>query len=82
MFLPAELERGTKALHFDVCCKAIDRNFNCGSDHYIIYIIWTQLHCQAFAVFIASCIANYVLQAKNAADKTMGSHKFPKPVKS
>ena len=26
-FLPAELERGTEMLQFDVCCKAIDQNF-------------------------------------------------------
>ena len=25
MFLPVELERGTKTLQFDVCCEAIDR---------------------------------------------------------
>ena len=31
-FLPAELERGTKVLQFDVCCKAIDQNFDCGCD--------------------------------------------------
>ena len=30
MFLPTELEIGTKALQFDVCCEANDRNFNCG----------------------------------------------------
>ena len=30
MFLPAKLERGTKALQFDVCCEAIDQNFDCG----------------------------------------------------
>ena len=26
LFLPAELERGTKVLKFDVCCKTIDQN--------------------------------------------------------
>ena len=31
-FLPAELERRTKTLQFDVCCKAIDQNFECGRD--------------------------------------------------
>ena len=31
-FLPAELERGTEVLQFDVCCKAIDQNFDCGCD--------------------------------------------------
>ena len=36
MFLPAELERGTKALQFDMCCKATDQNFDCGCDHYAI----------------------------------------------
>ena len=30
--LPAELERGTEVLQFDVCCKAIDQNFDCGCD--------------------------------------------------
>ena len=35
-FLPAELERGTKALRFDVCCKAIDQNFDRGCDSYAI----------------------------------------------
>ena len=35
-FLTAELERGTKALQFDVCCKAIGQNFDCGCDHYAI----------------------------------------------
>ena len=33
MFLPAEFERETKALQFDVCCQAIDQNFRCGCDH-------------------------------------------------
>ena len=33
-FLPALLERGTKVLQFDVCCKAIDQNFDCGCDCY------------------------------------------------
>ena len=28
--LPAELERGTKALQFDVCCKVIGQNFGWG----------------------------------------------------
>ena len=36
MVLPAELERGTKALKFDVCCKAIDQNFDRGCDRYAI----------------------------------------------
>ena len=36
LFLPAELERGTKALQFDVCCQAIDQNFHCGGDRYAI----------------------------------------------
>ena len=35
-FLPTELERGTKALRFDVCCKAISQNFDCGCDRYEI----------------------------------------------
>ena len=30
MFLPVELERGTKTLQFDVCCEAIHQNFDCG----------------------------------------------------
>ena len=30
MFLPVELERGTKTVQFDVCCGAIDQNFDCG----------------------------------------------------
>ena len=29
-FLPLELERGTKTLQFDVCCEAINQNFDCG----------------------------------------------------
>ena len=32
-------------LQFDVCCKAIDQNFDCSFDRYAIlycYIIWTQ----------------------------------------
>ena len=29
MLLPAELKRKTKVLQFDMCCKAIGRNFNC-----------------------------------------------------
>ena len=29
-FLPAELERGTGMLQFDVCCKAIDQNLDYG----------------------------------------------------
>ena len=33
---PAELERGTKALQFHVCCKVIDQNFDCGCDRYAI----------------------------------------------
>ena len=32
--LPAE--QGTKALQFDVCCKAIGQNFDCGCDRYAI----------------------------------------------
>lgn len=28
IFLSVELERGTKVLQFDVCCEAIDQNFN------------------------------------------------------
>ena len=28
--LTSRLERGTKALQFDVCCEAIDQNFDCG----------------------------------------------------
>ena len=36
--LTAELERGTKALQFDVCCKAIGQNFDCGCDRYAICI--------------------------------------------
>ena len=36
-FLPAELERGTKVLQFDVCCKAIDQNFDCGCVHCAIW---------------------------------------------
>ena len=39
MFLTAELERGTKPLQFDVCCKAIDQKFDYGCDGYTI------LHC-------------------------------------
>ena len=31
-FLPAELERETKTLQFDVCCEAIDQNFHCGCE--------------------------------------------------
>ena len=31
-FLPAELERGTEVLQFDVCCKAVDQNLDCGCD--------------------------------------------------
>ena len=30
MFLPAELERGTKVLQFNVCCEGVDQNFDCG----------------------------------------------------
>ena len=30
MFLPAELKRRVKALQSDVCCKAIEQNFDCG----------------------------------------------------
>ena len=30
MFLPVELQRGTKTLQFDVCCEAIHLNFDCG----------------------------------------------------
>ena len=30
MFLPAELERGTKVLQFDVCCEANEQNFDYG----------------------------------------------------
>ena len=44
LFLPAELERGTKVLKFDVCCKTIDQNSDCGCNHYTILhysIIWT-----------------------------------------
>ena len=37
MFLPSELERGTKALQFDVCCKAIDQKFDCGCNSYAIF---------------------------------------------
>ena len=29
-FLPVEFERGTEVLRFDVCCEAIDNNFDCG----------------------------------------------------
>ena len=32
-FLPAELERGTKALQFDVCREAIDQSFDCAWLH-------------------------------------------------
>ena len=32
----AELERGSKALQFDVCCKAIDQNCDCGCDRHSI----------------------------------------------
>ena len=39
MFLPAELERGTKALQFDVCCKTIDQNFGCGCDRYATLLL-------------------------------------------
>ena len=42
-FLPAKLERGTKALHFDVRCKAIDQNFDCGCDSYGILRLDTLL---------------------------------------
>ena len=35
-FLPAEVKKVTKALHFDVCSKAIDQNFDCGCDCYTI----------------------------------------------
>ena len=35
-FIPAELARGTKALQFDVCCEAVDQNFDCGCDCYAI----------------------------------------------
>ena len=30
MFLQAELEKETKVLQFDACCKAIVQNFDCG----------------------------------------------------
>ena len=30
MFLPEEVERGTEVLQFDVCCEAIDQNFDSG----------------------------------------------------
>ena len=46
-FLPAELERGTKALQFDVCCKAIDQNFDCGCDRYAILRLDWLLLCDA-----------------------------------
>ena len=44
MFLPVELERGTKALQFDVCCEAIVQNFNCGCGNLQGY---TNLHLLA-----------------------------------
>ena len=42
-FLPAELERGTKMLQFDVCYKAIDQNFDCRCDRYAILCLDTLL---------------------------------------
>ena len=43
--LTSKLERGTKALQFDVCCKAIDQNFDCGCTimQFCIYIIWSYI---------------------------------------
>ena len=42
VLLPAELERVTKQLHFDVCCKVIDQIFDCGCDRYaILRLAWT-----------------------------------------
>ena len=35
------LERGTKVLQFDVCCEAIDQNFNCGCDRYAILHLYS-----------------------------------------
>ena len=32
VILPKKLERGAEVLQFDVCCKAIDQNFDCGCD--------------------------------------------------
>ena len=34
--LTSRAGRGTKVLQFDVCCKAIDQNFDCGCDSYTI----------------------------------------------
>ena len=44
MFLPEELEIGTKALQFEVCCEAIDQNFDCGC---ILKKWYANLHLQA-----------------------------------
>ena len=44
MFLPAELERGTKALQFDVCCTAIDKTV----------VVMTMQFCVWTRYFIAS----------------------------
>ena len=44
MFLPAELERGTKARQFHECCKSIDQYFDCGCDCYtILHLDWSSL---------------------------------------
>ena len=51
--LTSKLERGAKALQFDVCCKAIDQNFDCGCTvmqyhlelYYELYLFGSVLEC-------------------------------------
>ena len=67
-FLPAELERGTEVLQFDVCCKAVDQNFNCGCDHCAILRldslpIYCYIDKTLAAYYYNSCIELTVLHS-------------------
>ena len=42
------VERGAKVLQFDVCCKAIGQNFDCGCDRY------TFLHLDLLVIVLTS----------------------------
>ena len=52
MFLPVELQRGTKAVQFDVCREAIDQNFNCGCDRYAILRLDSLLECTVLLKYL------------------------------
>ena len=64
MFLPAELERGAEVLQFDVCCKAIDQNFDCGCDRCAILRLDSLLIAALQSTALVMLVSFYALSVQ------------------